>query len=167
MKNNIILIGMPGAGKSTVGVLLAKALGMDFVDTDLIIQLREGRRLQEMIDSDGLDYFLRTEDETIAALTAENSVIATGGSVVFGRNAMANLKALGKVIYLRAAFDTISARLSDITTRGVAMHSGQSLESVYLERSPLYEDYADIIVDVDAQSVEQTVAAIAEAAVKE
>lgn len=164
MKNNIILIGMPGAGKSTVGVLLAKALGMDFVDTDLIIQLKEGRRLQEMIDADGLDYFLKSEDEIIASLTAENSVIATGGSVVFGRNAMENLKEIGKIIYLRAAFDTISTRLSDITTRGVAMQSGQSLESVYAERCPLYEGYADIIADVDSQSVEQTVAAIARAA---
>lgn len=160
MKNNIILIGMPGAGKSTVGVLLAKALGMDFVDTDLIIQLREGRRLQEMIDADGLDYFLRAEDEIIASLTAQHSVIATGGSAVFGKKAMENLKSLGRIIYLRASFETINSRLSDITTRGVAMQSGQSLESIYRERSPLYEAYADMAVDVDLQSVEQTVEAI-------
>lgn len=158
--DSVILIGMPGAGKSTVGVLLAKALGLDFVDTDLIIQRREGRTLQAIIDTDGLDSFILTEDRIVAGVTAPGCVVATGGSVVFGENAMQNLSRQGRVVYLRAGFDTISGRLSDITTRGVAMNPGQDLRGVYEERCPLYEKYADITVDVDNGSIEQTVAAL-------
>ena len=155
--NCIILIGMPGAGKSTVGVLLAKALGLDFIDTDLIIQRAEGRTLQKIIDTDGLSRFIETEERIVAALDAENSVIATGGSVIFGEKAMDNLRRLGKAVYLRASFETVASRISNISTRGVAMNPGQELRSVYDERYPLYEKYADITVDVDGGSVEESV----------
>lgn len=158
--DSVILIGMPGVGKSTVGVLLAKALGLDFVDTDLIIQRREGRTLQNIIDTDGLAHFIATEDRIVSEVSAPQSVIATGGSVVFGERAMRALSAQGRVVYLRAGFDTISGRISDITTRGVAMSPGQNLRDVYDERCPLYEKYADITVDVDCGSIEQTVSAL-------
>ncbi len=161
--NSVILIGMPGAGKSTVGVLLAKAMGLDFVDTDLIIQRREGRTLQSIIDTDGLSRFIALEDEIVASVSAPDSVIATGGSVVFGRRAMENLRSQGRIVYLRAGYDTISGRISNITTRGVAMNPGQDLRSVYDERCPLYENYADITVDVDRGSVEDTVEALVRA----
>lgn len=158
--NSVILIGMPGAGKSTVGVLLAKAIGLDFVDTDLIIQRREGRTLQNIIDTEGLAQFIERENEIVSGVTAPHSVIATGGSVVFGERAMENLCRQGRVVYLRAGFETIRGRISDITTRGVAMSPGQDLRGVYDERCPLYEKYADITVDVDRGTVEQTVSAL-------
>ena len=158
--NNIILIGMPGAGKSTVGVLVAKALGMDFIDTDLIIQRREGRTLQQIIDADGLGRFIAIEDGVVSSVDARDSVIATGGSVIFGENAMRNLARLGTIVYLRAGFDTVKARISNISTRGVAMNPGQDLRSVYDERCPLYEKHAHVTVDVDGGSVETSVAAM-------
>lgn len=158
--DSVILIGMPGAGKSTVGVLLAKALGLYFVDTDLIIQRRVGRTLQEIIDCDGLERFIYLEDETVAGVSAPHSVIATGGSVIYGERAMENLSSQGKIVYLQASFETVCSRISDITTRGVAIRAGQELRDVYNERCPLYEKYADITVDVDGHSVEQTVSAL-------
>lgn len=164
--NCIILIGMPGAGKSTVGVLLAKALGLDFIDTDLIIQRAEGRTLQKIIDTDGLDRFIETEDRIVAGTFAENSVIATGGSVIFGESAMNNLRRLGRIVYLRASFETVAARISNISTRGVAMNPGQDLRGVYDERCPLYEKYADITVDVDCGSVEASVEEVIKALAK-
>lgn len=157
------MIGMPGAGKSTIGVLLAKALGLDFVDTDLIIQRREGRTLQEIIDTDGLERFIGLEDEIVSGVTAPHSVIATGGSVVYGERAMRTLGSQGRIVYLRARLDTIVGRVSDITTRGVAMSPGQKLGDVYENRCPLYERYADITVDVDLGSIEQTVAGLVKA----
>ncbi len=158
--SNIILIGMPGAGKSTVGVLLAKALGLDFIDTDLIIQQRKRKTLQQIIDSEGLHAFISSENYIVANVSAVNSVIATGGSVIFGKDAMRRLKSLGKIVYLRTQFDTVNSRISNITTRGVALSPGQDLRSAYDERCPLYEKYADITVDVDAGSVESSVEAI-------
>lgn len=164
--NCIILIGMPGAGKSTVGVLLAKALGLDFIDTDLIIQRAEGRTLQNIIDTDGLERFIETEERIVAAADAESCVIATGGSVIFGERAMSNLRRLGRIVYLRASFGTVASRISNISTRGVAMNPGQELRSVYDERCPLYEKYADITVDVDGGSVEASVGEVIEALAK-
>ncbi len=161
--DSVILIGMPGVGKSTVGVLLAKALGLDFVDTDLVIQRLAGRTLQSIIDSEGLAGFIAAEERIVAGVRAPQSVIATGGSVIFGEGAMQALSAQGRVVYLRARYETVSARISDITTRGVAMSPGQSLREVYDERRPLYERYADITVDVDNGSIEQTVSALVDA----
>jgi shikimate kinase len=144
---NIILIGMPGAGKSTVGVILAKTLGMTFVDTDIAIQERTGRLLQEIIDTDGPAAFLKTEEETVLSLHCCNSVIATGGSVVFSGKAMVHLKKDGVVVYLAISFDEMAKRLKNITTRGIVLFSGESLFDMYHERVPLYEKYADITVD--------------------
>ncbi len=145
--DNIILIGMPGAGKSTVGVLLAKRLGYRFVDTDLLIQEKENRRLFEILRDCGNEYFAAAENKTVASLKAEKSVIATGGSVVFGTDAMENLKSLGKVVYLRVPLCEIEKRVSNFETRGILMKSGQTLEDIFYERTPLYEKYADLTVD--------------------
>lgn len=145
-KSNIVLIGMPGAGKSTIGVVLAKTATLEFIDTDLLIQKQTGRKLQEIIDGDGIDAFLKTEGEVISALTAENSVIATGGSAVFSESAMNNLSRDGVIVYLDVPLDEIKRRVDNITTRGIAMKSGETLETVYNERLPLYKKYADITV---------------------
>ncbi len=147
--DNIVLIGMPGAGKSTVGVLLAKRLGYRFVDTDLLIQEKENRRLFEILRDCGNEYFAAAENKIVASLKAEKSVIATGGSVVFGADAMDNLRSLGKVVYLRVPLDELEKRVNNFETRGILMKSGQTLKDIYAERTPLYESYADIVVDCD------------------
>ncbi|HHT54421.1 MAG TPA: shikimate kinase [Clostridiales bacterium] len=154
---NIVLIGMSGAGKSTLGVLLAKALGMDFIDTDIIIQQREGRLLQQIIDYDGTDKFLETEAETILGLDVRNCVIATGGSVVYSEPAMRALKKRGVTVYLYAEFEEIKRRLADIKTRGIVIHDKASLYDIYTERLPLYEKYADIKIDCTGRRIEETV----------
>ena len=154
--NNIILIGMPGAGKSTVGVILAKSLGMQFIDTDILIQERAGKMLQEILDGDGPDVFKRIEEETILSLHPRNAVIATGGSVVCSEAAMAHLKSGGVVVYLEIPYAEMEARLKNITTRGILLLPGQSLRGMYDERVPLYEKYADLTVacsDEDFESV--------------
>ena len=145
--NNIVLIGMPGAGKNTVGVLLAKRLGYRFVDTDLLIQEQEDKRLFEILRDDGNDYFAATENRVCASIKAKKTVIATGGSVVFGKEAMQNLKSLGRVVYLRVPLSELEKRVNNFETRGILMKSGQSLEDIFYERSPLYEKYADLTVD--------------------
>jgi shikimate kinase len=154
---NIILIGMPGAGKSTVGVILAKTLGMTFVDTDIAIQERAGRLLQEIIDTDGPDAFLLAEEATILSLHCRNSVIATGGSLVFSKEAMAHLKKEGVVVYLKISCEEMVRRLNNITTRGIVLFSGESLPDMYHERVPLYEKYADITVDCEDEDFEEVV----------
>lgn len=159
---NIILIGMSGAGKSTLGVLLAKALGKSFTDTDLRIQQREGRLLQEIIDSDGVDAFLSAEESAVLSVTDENSVIATGGSVVYSEAAMQHLRSDGTVVYLRVSFEELTERLSNITTRGIVFKNGSDLAGVYAERLPLYEKYADITVDCTGRSIEESVFEIIE-----
>ena len=155
--SNIVLIGMPGCGKSTVGVVLAKTLGIGFVDTDLIIQQREKRLLQNIIDGEGIDYFLDCEAEAVKTVDCENSVIATGGSVVFREDAIFHLKKNGKIFYLNVPLDEIKKRLSNISTRGIAAKKDDSIESIFIERSPLYEKYADFIIDLTGCTVEQTV----------
>ena len=155
--NNLILIGMPGAGKSTVGVVLAKVLQYSFVDSDLVIQNEEGKRLCEIIEQEGLDGFLRIENRINAGLQAQRSVIATGGSVVYGREAMEHLQSIGKIVYLKLSYETLKTRLGDLRNRGVAIKDGQSLLDLYRERAALYEKYADITVETDGLSIEETV----------
>ena len=154
---NIVLIGMPGVGKSTAGVVLAKVLGYQFLDADLVIQEQEGRLLCEIIEEVGTDGFIEVENRVNASLTAEHSVIATGGSVVYGAEAMEHLKAIGTVIYLKLPYEVVRKRLSDIKGRGVVLKDGQTLKDLYEERVLLYEKYADIIVDEFGRNVEQTV----------
>lgn len=154
-KSNIVLIGMPGAGKSTVGVILAKAAGLQFCDTDLIIQQKTGRKLQEIINSDGIEKFLKTESDVLSELSVENSVIATGGSAVYSEAAMQNLKRTGIAVWLDVPLCEVKRRIDNITTRGIVMHTGESLESIYAERLPLYRKYADITVSCSA--TEETV----------
>ena len=162
MKNNIVLIGMPGVGKSTVGVILAKILGYQFIDTDLLIQKREGKLLRETISEKGLEGFLEVEDQVNSQLTAENSVIATGGSVVYGREAMEHLREIGTVVYLKLDYRKLKYRLGNIRNRGVVIKEGQRLSDLYNERVPLYEKYADVVIDENGCNIEKTVNKIIE-----
>lgn len=158
---NIVLIGMPAVGKSTIGVLVAKTLGFSFVDTDLIIQQNTGRLLQDIIDRDGLDAFCIAEERAICSVTASgNTVIATGGSAVYSREAMLHLKKYGTVYYLSIPTAELTRRLSNIKTRGIAMRPGDSIEDVFNRRAALYDEYADITVDCHEKSAEDTVAEI-------
>lgn len=158
--NNLILIGMPGVGKSSLGVVLAKVLGYHFVDSDLVIQAQEKRLLREIIETQGNEAFLEIENRINAGINAEKTVIATGGSVIYGKEAMAHFKKIGKILYLRASYDTINSRLSNLTGRGVAINKNQTLRDLYNERIPLYEKYADLTVDVDGLTIEEIVCII-------
>ncbi len=160
IQQNIILIGMPGVGKSTCGVLLAKATGRGFIDTDVYIQVGTGRGLQEIIDAEGLDAFRRIEEQYILCLECKNSVVATGGSVVYSPPAMAHLKAAGRVVFLDLPLADIVKRISDLDVRGIVMAKGQSLSSLYAERIPLYRQYADITIDCQGLNQDQVVGAI-------
>lgn len=155
--NNIILIGMPGAGKSTIGVLLAKAMTYNFLDTDISIQRREKMKLYEIIDKEGLDAFLKIENEVLSRLEVDGCVIATGGSAVYSEKAMEHLRREGTIVYIRLSLDEIIKRVKNITTRGIAMKKGMTLEDIYRERTPLYEKYADIILDGDGTTIEECV----------
>jgi len=159
---NIILIGMSGAGKSTLGVLLAKALNYDFVDTDLLIQQQEGRLLQEIIQEKGIDYFKKIEEDVISHIHLQQTIIATGGSVVYATEGMRHLKRIGKVIYIAVDFQEIQKRIQNIHTRGIIMEEHQSLQDVYNERIKLYENYADVIVNIKEQTIEETVSLLVE-----
>ena len=150
---NIILIGMPGSGKSTCGVVAAKLLLKNFFDTDLLIQNREGQRLQQIIDEKGLDYFARAEEEAVLSLDIAGTVIATGGSAVYSDRAMQHLKAGGKCVYLKVAADEIERRLANFSDRGVVIADGMTLADLYAERKPLYEKYADITVSAEGEIV--------------
>lgn len=160
-KQNIVLTGMPGAGKSTVGVVLAKKLGLAFVDSDLVIQEKQGMLLHEIIREKGLDGFLQIEEEINASLEASGAVIATGGSVIYGEKAMEHLKRTGTVVYLQLPLAAIAERLGDLNERGVALQEGQSLRSLYEERVPLYEKYADIILPCENKMLREIVMEIA------
>lgn len=159
-KTNIVLIGLPGVGKSTAGVILAKLTGKEFTDSDLVIQREEGRLLSQIIEDDGVEGFIEIENRVNANLNVTNSVIATGGSVVYGEEAMKHLKEIGTVVYLKVPFEVIDKRLSDIKGRGVVLREGQTLHDIYEERIVLYEKYADIIIDEVGQSIEETVNSI-------
>lgn len=155
--NNIILVGMPSCGKSTLGRMLAKELGYDFLDTDEVIIRLNGCPLRDILDARGVDGFIRVEEEAVCTVQAQNSVIATGGSVVYSEKAMAHLKAMGKVVYLKLTFEEMDRRLGDLHARGVAIAPGSTLQDLYDERTPLYEKYADITVDiVNGNSVRQS-----------
>ena len=155
--NNIILIGMPGAGKSTVGVLLAKTLGYAFLDTDLVIQEREGRLLQDLVDELGVEAFLDREAAAICSVDCDRTVIATGGSVVCRDRAMEHLRTLGRIVYLQLPLEELERRLHNISTRGIAMAPGETLAHIYDYRAPLYRKYADLTVAVGRQTLEETV----------
>ena len=154
MKNNITLIGMPGVGKSTVGVVLAKVLGYRFIDSDLVIQEKTGKLLSEIIAEKGTEGFLEVENEINAGIICEKSVIATGGSAVYCKDAMAHLKDISAVVYLKLPYEKVEKRLGNLKDRGVALKEGQTLKDLYEERCPLYEKYADVIIEADATSVE-------------
>lgn len=161
-KDNIVLIGMPGVGKSTVGVILAKVLGYQFVDADLVIQQQEGKLLCEIIEEVGTEGFIEVENRINASLNVTNSIIATGGSVVYGKEAMEHLQSIGRVVYLKVSYETLEKRLADIKGRGVVLKEGQDLKALFEERSPLYEKYADIEISEGTLGVEQTVEKIIE-----
>jgi shikimate kinase len=154
--NNIILTGMPGAGKSTVGVILAKVLGYDFIDSDIVIQKRYNKKLREIIAEDGVDGFIAKENYVNSSIEAVNAVIATGGSAIYGKEAMEHFKNIGKIVYIKLDYEIINKRLGDIKRRGVVLKDGQSLLDLYNERCPLYEKYADIIVNTSYKSIEDT-----------
>ena len=156
-KNNIVLIGMPGVGKSTIGVILAKVLGYQFIDADLVIQKEEGKLLKEIIDEVGPAGFIEVENRVNASICAENSIIATGGSVVYGEQAMEHLKEIGTVLYLSLPYEEIKKRLSDIKGRGVVLREGQTLRDLYNERTVLYEKYADVTICENGLNVEETI----------
>lgn len=155
--NNIVLIGMPGAGKSTIGVLLAKSLLCDFADTDLVIQKKYGCSLCDIINSEGTGRFIEIEDEVLSSCRFENTVIATGGSAVYGENAMKNLKKNSITFYLRVCVRELEGRLQNIHTRGVAMKKGSTVADLFNERQPLYEQYADFTVECDGLTAEECV----------
>lgn len=161
MKNNIILIGMPGCGKSTVGVVLAKKLGFQFVDSDLVIQEQSGKLLYQLIEELGEAGFLVLENQINSKICVDKSVIATGGSAVYGEEAMRHFKETGTVVYLKLPFEELEVRLGDLHKRGVVIREGSSLRELYEERIPLYEKYADITVDcsgIDLRNVMEKIA---------
>ncbi len=157
MKNNVVLIGMPGAGKSTIGVLLAKSMLKSFVDTDLIIQGQYGVSLCELIEKYGTDAFLKIENDVIENANFDGVVVATGGSAVYGEGAMRKLKENSIFVYLKLPLEELEKRLCNIHTRGVAMKNGTTLEELFEERTPLYEKYAHITVDCSSLSAERCV----------
>ena len=155
---NVVLIGMPGCGKSTLGVLLAKAMMMDFIDTDLLLQKQGGKPLQQMVDELGTEGFSEAEEQCICSLDVQNTVIATGGSVAMEEKAMEHLRQNGVVAFVKLSYETIEKRLNNISTRGIAMKKGQTLRDLYDMRQPFYHKWADVIVEADGQEIEQTVA---------
>ena len=160
--NNITLIGMPGVGKSTLGVVLAKVLGYQFLDADLLIQKQENRRLYQIIEEEGAEGFMAVENRVNASIEAENTVIATGGSVVYCEEAMEHLKSIGTVVYLKLSLQPLSRRLGNLKGRGVLLKDGQTLKDLYEERVPLYEKYADIVVDEEGKDLEASLQAVLE-----
>lgn len=157
MKDNIVLIGMPGVGKSTIGVIVAKILGYQFVDADLVIQERENKLLKEIIAEKGVDGFIQVENEVNKSLNPHKAIISTGGSAVYGKEAMEHLSKIATVVYLELNLEYLKRRLGNLKNRGVVLRDGQTLTDLYNERVPLYEKYADITVNENNITVEETV----------
>lgn len=161
--NNIILIGMPGSGKTTIGTELSEKMGYGYIDSDSVIVAREGKRLNELIEQVGREAFLDIEAKINSELCADRCVIATGGSVVYREKAMEKLKTMGKIVYLKLSLQTIESRLGDLKKRGVAIKEGFTLQDLYAERAPLYEKYADIVVPLDNKTIAEAVDVVMEA----
>lgn len=161
-RDNIILIGMPGSGKSTAGVVLAKFLGYEFIDTDLIIQEKTGKLLHEIIAQEGSDGFKKIEEDVNTSLSCHKAVIAPGGSVIYEEKAMQHFKEIGTVVYLKLPYKTLESRLGNLKARGVVLKDGQTLRDLYNERVPYYEKYADFAVEETGLNVESTIQKIAE-----
>ena len=157
MKTNITLIGMPSAGKSTIGVLLAKRLGYSFIDADILIQETEGSLLKDIIAQEGMDGFLAVENRVNAGIKASRSVIAPGGSVIYGREAMEHLKEISTVVYLKMSYEELERRVGNVVDRGVALKEGMTLRDLYEERTAYYERYADLTIDEEGMTPGQTV----------
>ncbi len=164
-KDNIVLIGMPGAGKSTLGIVLAKIMNYDFVDADLVIQQQSDKTLERIIDALGPEGFIAVENQVLIGMQAQHTVIATGGSAVYSDEAMRHLGSIGRVVYLKISFEELRGRLSDLSERGVVMKGGigMSLRDLYDERRPLYEKYADVVVDVSDLSITAAARKVADA----
>ena len=162
-RKNIILIGMPGSGKTTIGTELSEVLGYGYIDSDSVIVAREGKRLHEIIAEVGREGFLDIEAKVNSELCADRCVIATGGSVIYRDHAMQKLKELGTIVYLQLPYEIIAKRLGDLTKRGVALKEGYTLKDLYDERTPLYEKYADIIVELSGESIQECVQEVARA----
>lgn len=154
---NVILVGMPAAGKSTVGVVIAKRLGFDFIDTDLLIQQQEGCLLKDIIRERGIEGFLAVENQVNQNIQVQRAVISPGGSVVYCKEAMEHFKNIGNVVYLRLSFETIECRIKNAVTRGVVLREGQTLQDIYRERTSLFEQYADIIIDVEGLDLDAAI----------
>lgn len=161
--NNIILIGMPGSGKTTVGTYLSELIGYGYIDSDSVIVAREGMRLPEIIEKKGTEAFLDIEAKVNSEICASRCVIATGGSVIYREKALEALKKIGKVVYLKLSYKEIDRRLGDLKARGVALKEGYTLRDLYNERVPLYEKYADVVVCLDGLTVEESAKAVEEA----
>lgn len=160
---NVVLVGMPACGKSTIGVVLAKTMNKGFMDTDLLIQQREGKTLQAIINESGNTYFRQVEEEVLLEVNVSNHVIATGGSAIYYEKAVEHFKENGQIVYIKVSLETILERLNNIKTRGVSLGEGQTLEDLYEERVPLYEKYADIIIEAENLTIEEIVERIIEA----
>ena len=160
-RKNVVLIGMPGAGKSTVGVVAAKRLGFRFLDSDLLIQDEYGKLLHELITEYGVEGFWKIENDVNVSLNLHKSVIATGGSAIYGAGAMEHLREIGTVIYLKLPYEEIADRLGDLNARGVTLKPGQTLRDLYDERVPLYEKYAHISIACSGKVLREIVREIA------
>ncbi len=163
MQSNVVLIGMPGSGKSTCGVVAAKMLLKNFFDTDLLIQNLEGASLQSIINDNGTRYFESAEEKAILSLDIQGTVIATGGSVIYSDKAMEHLKSLGKIIYLHLEYEQMCSRINNMSTRGILMKNGETLRDMYNERLPLYKKWADVTIDCNNGTVESTAYSIVSA----
>ena len=158
---NVVLIGMPGSGKSTVGVVLAKKLGYRFLDSDLVIQETCGKLLYQLIDEKGEAGFLMLENEINASIIADHTVIATGGSAVYGKDAMSHFCKMGQIVYLKLPYEELKERLGDLHERGVVLKEGYTLLELYEERVPVYERYAGVVIECSGKSIRQVVEEIA------
>ena len=163
MKSNIVLIGMAASGKSTTGVVLAKTINKKFFDTDLYIQQRTGKTLQDILNQDGIEVFKEIEEDILKNVDAENCVISTGGSAVYYPEAMKALSEKGIIVYLNVPLEVIEERLSNIKTRGVILKKGETIADLYYYRKPMYEEYADIVIDAGSTTLEETIELICEA----